>query len=53
VSPYADAVPCPACKAKIGETCTFIHFATRQRIATFYHPERIAERRNIQTRSPK
>ncbi len=45
LSPYADAVPCPTCKAKVGETCTFVHFDTKQRIATGYHPERIKARR--------
>lgn len=33
---YADAVSCPNCGAKVGQTCTFIHFATKQKIATSY-----------------
>jgi hypothetical protein len=45
-SPYADRVTCPKCGALPGRSCTFVHFATRQRIATFYHPERIEERRS-------
>jgi hypothetical protein len=41
-SPYADAVPCPKCGAKIGASCTFKHWDTKQPIATGYHSERIA-----------
>jgi hypothetical protein len=44
-SPYADHVACPKCGAPPGRSCTFVHFATKQRIATFYHPERIEARR--------
>ncbi len=40
-SPYADAVPCPKCKARIGATCTFVHFDTKQRIAASYCTERL------------
>jgi len=34
-------VPCPSCGAKPDAPCTFIHWQTKQRLSTFYHPERI------------
>lgn len=38
---YADSVECPNCKAKVGRACTFVHFATKERIATAYCSARL------------
>lgn len=40
VTGYACDVACPKCGARIGEACTFKHWNTGQRIATFYCRER-------------
>lgn len=49
-SPYPDSVACPMCRAKPGDACTFVHFATRQRIATSFHASRIKSWRDAVAR---
>lgn len=37
---YANVVACPKCGAQPDRSCTFKHFATGQKIETFYCRER-------------
>lgn len=50
---YACDVACPKCGARIGEGCTFKHWDTGQRIATFYCRERYTEQARLRTGESK